>query len=33
MSKDFLTRNLGLKLSALALAVVLWLVARLWLVK
>jgi len=31
--KDFFSRNLVLKLTAVALAVVLWGVARYWLVK
>jgi len=33
MLKEFFTRNLGLKLTAAALAVVLWLAARFWLVR
>jgi hypothetical protein len=33
MLKEFFTRNLNLKLTAVALAVVLWLIARYWLVK
>jgi hypothetical protein len=33
MLKSLFTRNLGLKLSALALAVVLWLIARYWMVR
>jgi len=33
MLKEFFTRNLGLKLSALGLALVLWLIARFWMVK
>ena len=33
MIKEFFTRNLGLKLSALGLALVLWLIARFWMIK
>jgi hypothetical protein len=33
MLKDFLTRNLSLKLTAVALAVSLWLIARYWMVR
>jgi hypothetical protein len=33
MLKDFFTKNIILKLIALAVAVVLWLVARNWLIK
>ena len=33
MLKDFFTRNISLKLLALILAVVLWAIARFWIVK
>jgi hypothetical protein len=33
MLKEFFTRNLSLKLTASVLAVVLWLIARYWLVR
>jgi len=33
MLKDLFTRNLSLKLTAVALAVILWLIARYWMVR
>lgn len=33
MLRDFFTRNIGFKLTALALAAALWFVARFWLIK
>lgn len=33
MLKDFFTRNISLKLLALILAVVLWAIARFWVVR
>lgn len=33
MFKEFLTRNIGLKFSALVLAAILWLIARYWMVR
>jgi hypothetical protein len=33
MLKEFFTRNLSLKLTAVGLAVILWLIARYWMVK
>ncbi len=33
MLKDFFTRNISLKLLALVLAVVLWAVARFWVIR
>jgi hypothetical protein len=33
MLKEFFTRNLSLKLTAVALAVILWLIARYWMVR
>jgi len=33
MLRDFFTKNIGLKALALALAVILWVIARYWMVK
>ena len=33
MFKEFFTRNLSLKLTAVVLAVMLWLIARYWMVR
>ncbi len=33
MFKEFFTRDLNIKLLALALAVILWIIARFWFVK
>jgi hypothetical protein len=33
MLKDFFTRNISLKLLALVLAIVLWAIARFWVVR
>lgn len=33
MLKDFFTKNIGLKLMALVLAIILWAVARFWVVR
>lgn len=33
MLKEFFTRNMSLKLTAVVLAVILWLIARYWMVR
>jgi hypothetical protein len=33
MIKDFLTKNVALKLMAVSLAIILWAIARYWIIK
>lgn len=33
MIKNLLTKNLGIKLMAISLAVILWVIARFWMIK
>jgi hypothetical protein len=31
--KDFFTKNMGLKILALVLAIILWIIARFWIIR